>query len=180
MADMTKGIYRRIYSGAIRGKRINGISIQAEFWFWRVHMICDDFGSFEADPYICRVSAAPRRRTIKDSDVRKWLGELQSAGLIRLYDVDGERFGTIVEWEKWQPAGRNGRRVQKYPGESEGIPGNPENPNPSGTSHLHPHLHPHPQARGDRNPPGKSRPSWTEEDVDAIYDAYPRHVAPLK
>jgi hypothetical protein len=32
--DMTKGMYRRIYSGFLNGKRINAVSEGAENWFW--------------------------------------------------------------------------------------------------------------------------------------------------
>jgi len=52
IVDMTKGVYRRIYSSATRDRRINQLSLAAELLYWRLHCVADDFGSFEADPYL--------------------------------------------------------------------------------------------------------------------------------
>ncbi len=129
--DLTRGIYRRIYGGATTGRRINRVSIGAEFWFWRLHMIADDFGRFPAEAKRCRMTAAPLRDDedvkasggpvgVWTSDVRAWLRELERVDLIVIYTADGELYGRIRHFEELQPGNRNGRRIERYPAPREG------------------------------------------------------------
>ena len=137
--DMSKGIYRKIFSCFLFGKRINSVSIGAEAWFWRLHAVADDFGNFRAETAILKAQASPIRE-VNASQVEGWMKELTGAGLIAGYIADEEYFASIVGFEKFQPANKNGRRIQKYPrepkgiqidpGESGGIQGNPGNPVP--------------------------------------------------
>ncbi len=135
--DLTRGIYRRIYAGATKGKRINAVSLLAEVLFWRLHLVADDFGRFEADPYLLHCAALPRRRSISESDIAGALAELEGENLVVRYEVSGEPYGLIRDFEEMQPAGKNGRRIQRYPsppGESRGIrvnPGEPKKSKPS-------------------------------------------------
>ena len=62
VTDLTRGVYRRLYSGFIKGQRINKLSLQAEAWFWRVFAVADDFGNCEAEPELLRASTAGRRK----------------------------------------------------------------------------------------------------------------------
>ena len=139
--DLRRGTYRYLWSGARTGRRINSASRDAEFWFWRVHMICDDYGCFPADPLRCRAEAAPLRTDITDELVAGWLTELAEHGLVAMYDADGERFGAIVGFTAMQPKGRNGKRVSRFPmpdgmdGESGCIQGNPDE---STSTQVHP------------------------------------------
>lgn len=145
--DMTKGVYRRLYSGFIRGKRINRVSIGAEAWFWRLHALADDFGNLEADPNSLHVDMAPRRRVTR-AQCTRWVNELVKEKLIRLYEVDGEHFIHIRDFLKYQPAGRNGKRIKKCdaPGESGGIRVHPEKsgcvvrPETEDEKHSHKHT----------------------------------------
>lgn len=115
--DQRKGIYRLMHSaGLTRGRRINDLSFGgAEGWFWRLHAIADDHGRFEADPYLCRISAAPLRTNLTDKQVQEWLEEMGNAGLVGFWSAGRDRYGVILDWNDHQPAGRNGRRVQKFP-----------------------------------------------------------------
>lgn len=126
--DMTGGLYRRIYSGFLTGRRINTVSLEAEAWFWRLHAIADDFGNLHGDRMLLKSLAAPRREALSAVDAENLTGELLHHKLVVAYDVDGERYLHIDGFEKRQPAGKNGRRIQKfpvYPGESGGIQGHP-------------------------------------------------------
>lgn len=115
VTDLTRGIYRRIYSGFPMGKRINEVSIEAEAWFWRFHTMVDDFGSAPADPDSLFRGTAGRRQKVTCENVISWFNECWSTGLLSVYEIDGERFFHIVKFEELQPAGKNGRRVQRYP-----------------------------------------------------------------
>jgi hypothetical protein len=113
--DFSSGIYRRVYAAAIRGKRINSVSIAAELLFWRLHMVADDYGTFEADPYLVKCLAMTRRRDVSEAQIAEAIKELSDAGLIETFTVADESFGCITDFLRFQPAGRNGRRVRKFP-----------------------------------------------------------------
>jgi hypothetical protein len=123
VTDLTRGVYRRLYSGFTKGQRINKLSLQAEAWFWRVLATVDDFGNGEADPELCRQATAGRRTTVTKSQIAKWLHEMESANLIEFYSVRGDQYLHVLKFESWQPAGKNGRRIKRFPSpdESEGI-----------------------------------------------------------
>lgn len=121
---MTRGVYRRVYSGFLKGRRINAVSIQAEAWFWRLHAVADDFGNFHADPVLLMAEAAPLRRVTR-KQAERWLGELVETKLVKLYEVEGERYGHIIDFIEMQPGNRNGKRVRRCPGEPGCIQVNP-------------------------------------------------------
>jgi hypothetical protein len=123
--DMTRGIYRRIYSGFLHGRRINQVSWMAEAWFWRLQALADDFGNFICDPEYLRGQAAPRRR-LSPSRAIVLTDELVAVGLVEKYQIGAETFGHISGFENLQPPPRNGRRVRRVlgsPGESGGVRG---------------------------------------------------------
>ena len=150
ITDLTKGIYRRIYGGFVGGKRINSVSIGAEAWFWRLHAIADDFGNMGPGLKLIRSSAAPIRN-VTAKQVEGWMMELEHANLIQKYTADGDDYWSIVGFCDFQPAGKNGRRIQRFPlnGESGGIRVNPgesssiQSPHSYSHSHTHSHQHQH-------------------------------------
>jgi len=128
VTDLTRGVYRRIYSGYITGRRISKLSLPAEAWFWRVQAKADDFGNARADPDLCKDETAGLRRNVTAKQISGWLREMADAELIQFYTVRGEPFLHIVNFEAAQPAGKNGKRMKRYPSpdESEGIQVNPD------------------------------------------------------
>lgn len=127
VTDLTRGVYRRLYAGFIKGQRINKISLQAEAWFWRVFAVADDFGNVDADPELLR-DATKGRRKVTVKQVEKWLNEMASVGLISFYQTKSDRYLHILRFEETQPAGKNGKRLKRVPrpGESGCIQVNPE------------------------------------------------------
>lgn len=195
--DMSRGVYRRLYSGALTGRRVNAASEFSELLLWRIHMVCDDFGRFKADPEILAVQAFPLRRAVTARKVRKGRDELDRLRLIDLYVIDGETYGSIVGFEDMQPAGRNGRRIARNPPphnpsvsrdlEKVGILGNPGAPGKSKPSddhsddHYHSDDHPEDLRDGDAGPSpthGGRREKWTDEQIRAIYLAHPKPGKP--
>lgn len=180
--DLVQGTYRRQYSGFIRGRRICSVSLEAEAWFWRLHALADDWGNLEADPALLPVDAGGRRR-ISVEQSEKLLKELDSANLIRFYWVRNSRHIQIVDFIEKQPAPRTGNRVRRV--ESPSSVSDPVNlcvPVRSSALLLHP-----PGSDSDSDDGGgleegsgeKPRPPsgalllWNQ--VQPIYDAYPRH-----
>jgi hypothetical protein len=146
VTDLTKGVYRRLYSGFIKGQRINKLSLQAEAWFWRVMATADDFGNADADPGLCFAATVGRRVGITLEDVAGWLVELGESGLIQMYaDESGDKYLHINGFEELQPAGRNGKRVCRFPrpDESRLIQVNPDFFNAATSPHSHSHSDSH-------------------------------------
>ena len=151
--NMTSGLYRRIYNGFLTGRRLNSVSMEAEAWFWRLQALADDFGNLQGDTEILRSVGAPLRK-ISPQMVSKWNAELQAARLIVPYQVAGETYLHLDGFEQRQPAGKNGKRIQRHPlvnwaelGESRLIQVNPGVPGESSgvqeilASHTHTHTH---------------------------------------
>lgn len=129
---MTRGVYRRVYSGFLRGRRINAVSWAAEAWFWRLHALADDYGNLHGSARSLAVEAAPRRE-VSVKEAAALTDELVTVGLLQRYTDQGDDYLHIVGFTTLQPAGRNGRRIKRVPhdpGESGGIQGNPLPPIP--------------------------------------------------
>ncbi len=146
--DLSDGLYRRIFSSALRGHRINSVSLLAELLFWRLHLVADDFGLFSAEPGDLLHEVFPRRPDITEEQVSDALAELErQPPLIRRYTFGGDRYGQIIDFLRYQPAGKNGRRVRRFPippvnpGESKVIQGDPGELVQSTPEHLHLHTH---------------------------------------
>lgn len=122
MADTTNltwGIWRRLWTGFVHGNRINSVSEAAECLFWRIHKPADDLGNFSANFIFLKSECAPRRKW-SAAKIQRLLMELVDAKLVTLYEVDGETFGHIMEFQDRQPLGydehRNKRKpIQRYP-----------------------------------------------------------------
>lgn len=129
--DLTRGIYRRVYAGFLAGKRINSVSLEAEAWFWRLHAVADDYGNLLAIPSQLPMLLAPLRHITVEASER-WVHDLVQVGLIVVYEVAASRYINIVDFTTLQPAGKNGRRVVRFPkmppaasGESNSIQSRP-------------------------------------------------------
>lgn len=129
ITDLTRGIYRRLYAGFIKGQRISKLSLPAEAWFWRIMASVDDFGNVDADPALVYAATVGRRPGITIEDVAQFLVELGESGLIQFYaDESGDKYLHIVGFEEMQPAGKNGKRICRVPRPdgSKGIQVNPD------------------------------------------------------
>lgn len=92
------------------------ISAEAERLFWRLVVSADDYGRFDARPHIVLGHClAPflARGSVTVEDVSRWLTELERAGLIIRYVVDGKACLQLTTWEKHQRAPR--AKDSKYP-----------------------------------------------------------------
>lgn len=127
VTDLTRGVYRRIYAGFIKGQRINRLPLESEAWFWRVLAAVDDFGNMEADPELFRDATAGRRKVTVQEAVQH-LVQMAGHKLVEFYEVKGDLYLHIVGFEDMQPAGKNGRRIRRcpIPDESQKIQGIPD------------------------------------------------------
>jgi hypothetical protein len=148
VVDLTKGWYRRIYSGFKADVRVCALSEPAEMWFWRLVVGADDFGNQDADPSILWATAVGRRKSVSLEASERYVSELIRHGLVTMYHVRGERYLHINDFEENQPAGRNGKKAKRVPFLSEAE----DNPDLSGSIQVNPDS-----SRFDQIIPGSSK-----------------------
>jgi hypothetical protein len=82
---------------------LDKLTAEAEVFFYRLMVVCDDYGIMFAAPSILRSKCYPWKiDKIKDKDVEKWRTELVEAELIFLYTYDGKMYLKFTKWEEHQ------------------------------------------------------------------------------
>lgn len=82
---------------------VDQLSRDAEVFFYRLLVQCDDFGRMDARQAILRARCYPLQiGRVSETDIGQWLAELETAGLVRLYTVDAGEYLHVQTWEKHQ------------------------------------------------------------------------------
>ena len=98
---------------------INELSPQEEVFFYRLIVVCDDFGRMDARPAILRAKCFPLRvDKIKESDVNKWLSKLIKMGLVKTYEYENKPYLQMSTWDKHQ---QRRAKHSKYPSPDDGL-----------------------------------------------------------
>ena len=102
-------------------------TISPDFWTWEAVIDCapmtrllfvglwnfaDDFGVQPLRPRTIRMQVFPGD-TMENDGVRAMIEDLARRNLVRIYEVDGVEYVSIVDWEQIQRVGRHARR--RYP-----------------------------------------------------------------
>lgn len=90
---------------------INSLSWFEEVVFYRLIVICDDFGRFDARPAILRSRLFPLK-SVTDKQIERALESLRTADMVCLYEVDGKPFLQLRTWEQHQ---QRRAKFSKYP-----------------------------------------------------------------
>lgn len=84
-------------------ENLNSLEPEAEVFFYRLIVNCDDYGIFFANTSILRAKCFPWRiDKIKDKDVEKWLKALENANLVFLYEYEERLYLKLSKWESHQ------------------------------------------------------------------------------
>lgn len=82
---------------------IDGLSREAEVFFYRLLVQCDDYGRMDARPAILRAKCYPLQiDTVTQDSVKQWLGELVRAELVIVYTVNGCDYLQMRTWDRHQ------------------------------------------------------------------------------
>lgn len=82
---------------------VDMLSRDAEVFFYRLLVQCDDYGRMDARRAILRARCYPLQiDRVREDEIGAWLTELSSAGLIGLYTVNGCEYLHIQTWDKHQ------------------------------------------------------------------------------
>lgn len=94
---------RIIRDSARTSQSIDSLSPQAEVLLWRLTLVADDFGRFEADPRIILGLAMPLKVGVYTlAEVATWLAELVRADIVRTYQAGDKALAYFVNWKKYQ------------------------------------------------------------------------------
>lgn len=94
-----------------RSEEIDSLSWFQEVLFYRLIVVCDDFGRFDGRTKIIKASCFPLK-SVTEKDIDKALGKLSAAGLVRVYEIQGRPYLQLVTWSAHQTI-RN--QKSKYP-----------------------------------------------------------------
>lgn len=82
---------------------IDALSREAEVFFYRLLVQCDDYGRMDARPAILRAKCYPLQiDTVTQDDIKRWFAELVQANLIIPYRVNDGDYLQMRTWEKHQ------------------------------------------------------------------------------
>ena len=149
---------RLLKEGIRTSKKINGLSdFEFRTWAYLITYV-DDYGRGSADPELLKGFVFPRRKEVREQDIRKALAALERTGSILLYDVAGEPYFCFPNWSEHQ---RIQTKKSKYPApadcdmsrwltvihgdsppESESNPNLNPNPNPNRSRESNPSCFP--------------------------------------
>jgi len=94
---------RIIKESICTSENLDNLTSDEEVFFYRLLVVCDDYGIFFANPSILRAKCFPLRiDKIKDRDIDKWTTSLVNARLIFLYDYEGRQYLKLSKWENHQ------------------------------------------------------------------------------
>ena len=81
---------------------IDGLTPAAEVTFYRLLVCVDDYGRIDGRPAMLRSKLYPLRTHMAEDEVAMYMGELEAAGLIWSYQVDGRLYYQVTTWEEYQ------------------------------------------------------------------------------
>jgi len=84
-----------------QNRHMSEISIHARYLFIGLWSAADDYGVLVADPHWIKSSVFPRDRRVKESDVQKWLDELEGDELL-LFTHNGDKYYLIKNFHIYQ------------------------------------------------------------------------------
>lgn len=107
---------RIIRESARTSPTLDALSAEGERLFWRLTIVADDFGRFDADPRVVAAQCFPLRfGRLRAATVERWLRELVQAGAIVTYASGDRRYGAFPSWAKHQRVRNSKSRFPEPP-----------------------------------------------------------------
>ena len=93
-------------------KKVGGLSdFQFRMWAYLI-VYADDYGRAPADPELIKGQVYTRRKGVTEAQIKDGLTALANAGMIEIYEVDGDAYLCFPNWEDHQ---RIQAKRPKYP-----------------------------------------------------------------
>lgn len=98
---------------------IDALTADEERFFYRLLVVCDDFGRMDAREQILRSKCFPLKvETVKVKDITKWIKTLVKHGLIAIYEVEEKPYLQVTTWDKHQ---QRRAKHSKFPSIDDGV-----------------------------------------------------------
>jgi hypothetical protein len=104
---------RLLREGVCTSEIINMLSPEEEVMFYRLLVVCDDYGYCDARPAILKAQCFPLKESVTLPTIERWLQALAGKGLIARYVKDSKPYLAVSKWEQ------RVRSRQKFPGPSD-------------------------------------------------------------
>jgi hypothetical protein len=92
---------RVLREGIITSDRVDALGVHAEVFYRRLMSVVDDYGRFDGRASMLRSSLYPLRiDKVREADISRWLAEVQSAGLVALYAIDGKPYIQLLDFRQ--------------------------------------------------------------------------------
>lgn len=92
---------RIIKESICRSDSIDSLSWFEEVLFYRLIVVCDDYGRFDGRPAVIRGSCFPLK-DIRLEQIEGALRKLSTAGMVRMYKAEERPFLQLITWEQHQ------------------------------------------------------------------------------
>lgn len=106
---------RIIREGFLTSDKVDRLSWVEECFYHRLLLAVDDYGRYHADPPLLIGKIMPRKiGNVSNQDIEKWLTACVTAGLVRVYGVDGKRYLEVLQFDQ-----RTRAKKSKFPAPDE-------------------------------------------------------------
>tara|TARA_R110000868_G_scaffold376148_6_gene640962 strand:+ start:656 stop:1384 length:729 start_codon:yes stop_codon:yes gene_type:complete len=106
---------RYLKPGVRDSASIDQLTPMAENLFYRLLVTVDDFGRYDARPALIKSHCFPIKESVSIKKCEELLMELQSAGLLLIYEVDGKQYIQMTKWDN-VPRSKTSKFPQMYDG----------------------------------------------------------------
>lgn len=90
---------RIIKESICRSDSIDSLSWFEEVLFYRLIVVCDDYGRFDGRPAIIKGACFPLKDDITKKHISEAIDKLSTAGLVRGYEVRGRLYLQLTTWD---------------------------------------------------------------------------------
>lgn len=90
---------RIIKESICRSDSIDTLSWFEEVLFYRLIVVCDDYGRFDGRPAIIKGACFPLKDDITKKHISEAIDKLSTAGLVRGYEVRGRSYLQLTAWD---------------------------------------------------------------------------------
>lgn len=110
---------RYIREDFLTSEHVDQLDVNAERFYFRLFLVVDDFGRFEANERILRSKCYPLKENIRTTDIARWLTACEKADLIRLYKRADKVYLSVNRFAQTRANCRS--QKSKYPSPDEDL-----------------------------------------------------------
>ena len=96
-------------------ERVDLLDAAAERFYFRLFLVVDDFGRYEANEKLLKSKVFPLKDDIRASDITRWLAACETAGLIVCYNSSEKRDLSINRIPQTRANGRRAKEKKPEP-----------------------------------------------------------------